>query len=162
MLNNCCLLPLLFDGLSEKVLTFVKMWLFLRMKNILDLSKTFFFENARHVHNILRLLDGWASFSFTTNETKHDSIYFFISQTQIYTIKKCKFKFKQKICLQVACRKPKYVLLPGTFKHRHHVGDKLLITFVWSPSGKYALQWSLLFKFKTDDYNLKYSVLDIN
>ena len=55
-----------------------------------------------------------------------------------------------------------YFWTPGTFKHRHHVRDKLLITFVWSPSGKYALQGSLLCKFKADYHNFKYSVLDIN
>ena len=57
-------------------------------------------------------------------------IYLFILQTQIYTIINISYKFKQKICLQVACRKPKYVLSPGTFKHRYHVNEKLLITFV--------------------------------
>ena len=27
---------------------------------------------TRHVHNILRLFDGWANFLFATSETKHD------------------------------------------------------------------------------------------
>ena len=59
-------------------------------------------------------------------------------------------------------QKTKYVLSPGTFKHRHHVRDKILVSFVWSPSGEYALQGSLLCKLKADYYNFKYSVLDIN
>ena len=36
-----------------------------------------------------------------------------------YKKKNTSYKFKQKICLPVACRKPKYVLSLGTFKHRH-------------------------------------------
>ena len=66
------------------------------------------------------------------------------------------------ICLQVACRKPKYVLSPGTFKHRHHVHNKLLITFVWSPIKNTVYRGSLLFKFKADYYNFKYSDLYIS
>ena len=66
------------------------------------------------------------------------SFFFFFSFT--YLFRKHRYKFTNtsiqiqaiilnKNMLQVACRKPKYVLSPGTSKHRHHVRHKLLTTF---------------------------------
>ena len=106
------------------------------------------------------LKSGWIG---TENKVIYSFLFTYLFRKHKYMQRKnTSYKFKQKYVCRWPVENQKYVLLPGTFKHRHHIRDKLLITFVWSPSEKYALQGSLLFKFKADYYNFKYSVLDIN